>query len=141
MNFAAGPSRVHPRPTSESQVFWDACARHELVLQRCDACGQHWLPPANRCQHCWSDRWTWAEVSGRGHVHSFTVYHRAYAPELVDQLPYVVAVVALEEGPRLITNVVDCPPEDVRVDQPVEVTFTDIGEGVALHAFRPVSTP
>jgi uncharacterized protein len=137
------PHRVVPRPSTESQAFWDACARHELVMQRCGSCGRFWFPPSNRCQHCWSDDFAWQPLSGRATVHAFTVYHRAYAAELADQLPYVVAVVEVEEGPRLITNVVGCDPDDVHVGMAVEVTYDDLldaGEdtpAVSLHAFRP----
>jgi uncharacterized OB-fold protein len=132
--------RLLPRPSPESKPFWDACARHELHLQRCASCGQFWFPPANRCQHCWSDRFAWTPVSGRGEVHTFTVYHRAYAPELAERLPYIVAIVALEEGPRLISNVADCEPSAVRVGMPVEVVFSDISQDVSVHAFRPERT-
>jgi uncharacterized protein len=131
------PRRKLPQPSPESQPFWDACARHELIVQRCDDCGRFWFPPSNRCQHCWSPRFAWTPVSGRALVHSFTVFHRAYAAELADQLPYVVGVVELEEGPRVITNIVGCDPADVRVDMPVEVVFDDITDEVTLHAFRP----
>ena len=133
----ARPRRKLPQPTPESQPFWDGCARHELTVQQCDACGRFWFPPSNRCQHCWSPEFTWQRVSGRARVYSFTVFHRAYAAELADQLPYVVGVVELEEGPRLITNIVGCRPADVRVDMPVEVVFDDITDEVTLHAFRP----
>jgi uncharacterized protein len=131
------PRRRLPQPTPESQPFWDGLARHELLVQRCGSCGRCWFPPGNRCQHCWSDRHAWERVSGRGRVHSFTVFRRAYAAELADQLPYVVGVVELEEGPRLITNVVGVEPDDVRVDLPVEVVFDDLTDDVTLHAFRP----
>ena len=131
------PRRVVPQPSPESQPFWDACARHELVLPRCGSCGRHWFPPSNRCQHCWSEDYTWVAATGRAEVMSFTVFHRAYAPELADQVPYVVAVVTCEEGPRLITNIVGCDPDQVHVGMPVEVTFADLVDGVALHAFRP----
>jgi uncharacterized OB-fold protein len=134
---AVRPRRKLPQPTPESQPFWDACRRHELVVQRCDSCGRHWFPPSNRCQHCWSPEFTWQPVSGRGRLYSFTVFRRAYAAELADQLPYVVGVVELDEGPRVITNVVGCEPADVRVDMPVEVVFDDITDEVTLHAFRP----
>ncbi len=130
-------SRTLPQPTPESRPFWDACALHHLAIQRCDSCGRFWFPPSNRCQHCWSEEFAWPEVSGYGELYTFTVYHRAYAPELVTQLPYVVGVVQLEEGPRLITNIIDCEPGQVRVGMPVEVVFRDIAEGVTLHAFRP----
>lgn len=134
---ATRPRRAVPDPSPESQPFWDACARHELVVQRCEECGRFWFPPSNRCQHCWSERHAWTPVSGRGRLYSFTVFHRAYAAELADQLPYVVGVVTLDEGPRLITNIVGCEPGDVRIDMPVEVAFEELVEGVALHAFRP----
>lgn len=134
---ALTPRRVMPRPTPESQPFWDACARHELVMQRCTSCERFWFPPSNRCQHCWSDGFAWMPVSGRGELFSFTVFHRAYARELAGQLPYVVAVVECEEGPRLITNVVGCELDLVRVGMPVEVVFEEIADGSTLHAFRP----
>lgn len=127
---------TQPQPTTESKPFWDACARHELTIQRCKDCGKYWFPPSNRCQHCWSPEHEWLPVSGRGELFTFTVYRRAYAPELKDQIPYVVGIVELEEGPRLITNIVGCEPEEVQVGMPVEVVFEDIAEGVALHAFR-----
>jgi uncharacterized protein len=129
--------RQLPRPSPESQPFWDGLRRHELLVQRCGACGRCFFPPSNRCQHCWSDDVAWEPVSGRGRLFSFTVFHRAYAAELADQLPYVVGIVELEEGPRLITNVVGCAPADVRVDMPVEVAFDDLTDEVTLHAFRP----
>jgi uncharacterized OB-fold protein len=131
------PRRRLPQPTAESQPFWDGCARRELLIQRCETCGRFWFPPSNRCQHCWSPEFTWQRVSGRARLYSFTVFHRAYAAELADQLPYVVGVVELEEGPRLITNIVGCDPAGVRVDMPVGVVFDEIAEGVALHAFAP----
>jgi uncharacterized protein len=135
------PRRRLPNPTPESQPFWDALGRHELVIQRCGSCGRFFFPPSNRCQHCWSDDVAWQPVSGRGRLFSFTVFHRAYAAELADQLPYVVGVVDLDEGPRLITNVVGCDPADVRVDMPVEVVFDDLTDEVTLHAFRPRAVP
>ena len=134
---AVQPRRRLPQPTAESLPFWEGLARHELLVQRCAACARAWFPPGNRCQHCWSDRHAWEQVSGRGRLFSFTVFRRAYAAELADQLPYVVGVVELEEGPRLITNVVGIDPRDIRVDLPVEVVFDDLTDEVTLHAFRP----
>jgi uncharacterized OB-fold protein len=131
------PRRALPQPSTESQLFWDGLADHQLLVQRCSSCGRFWFPPSNRCQHCWSEDSAWTQVSGRAEIFSFTVFRRAYAAELVDQLPYVVAVVELAEGPRLITNVVDCDPGDVRVGMPVEVVFEDFADGMTLHAFRP----
>jgi uncharacterized OB-fold protein len=129
--------RTAPTPTPESQPFWDACARHELIIQQCRSCDLFWFPPSNRCQHCWSGDFEWTPVSGRGEVYSFTVYHRAYAAELVDQLPYVVGIIQLGEGPRLVSNVVGCEPGEVRVGMPLEVVFCDLADGGSLPAFRP----
>ena len=129
-------TRPLPVPTAESQPFWDGCRRRELLLQRCATCTRAWFPPAGRCPHCLSTDWAWAPVSGRGTVYSFVVYRRAYHPWLADRLPYVVAVVALDEGPRMISNVVGCDPAAVTCDAPVEVVFEDVAEGVTLPLFR-----
>ncbi len=135
------PRRRLPSPSPESQPFWDAWPATSSSSSAAGRAAGCWFPPANRCQHCWSDRFAWTAVSGRGRLYSFTVFRRAYAAELADQLPYVVGVVQLDEGPRLITNVVGCAPEDVRVDMPVEVVFEDLADGVVLHAFRPRESP
>jgi uncharacterized protein len=126
-----------PQPTPESEPFWEAAARGELAIQRCNACERFWFPPSNRCQSCWSDDVEWRAVSGRAELYTFTVYRRGYSPALKEQLPYVVGIVELEEGPRLVTNIVGCEPEDVRVGMSLRVTFRDIGEGFALHGFEP----
>lgn len=132
-------ARPLPQPTPESQPFWDGCRRHALELQRCQACQAFWFPPSSRCPRCWASAWDWRPVSGRGEVFTFTVMRRAYHPGFVDQLPYVVAVVQLEEGPRLISNVVGCEPDAVDVGMAVEVFFEDVTAEVTLPKFRPRS--
>lgn len=129
--------RQVPSPTPDSQPFWDGCARHELLIQRCLPHGHFWFPPANVCQRCWSADFDWTPVSGQGELFTFTVYRRAYSRELADQLPYVVGIVELAEGPRLITNIVGCAPEKLHVGMQVEVVFEDLDGGISLHAFRP----
>ena len=90
------------------------------------------------CPHCGATELRWEEASGRGEVHTFTVARRPTHPAFAGQEPYVIAVVELEEGPRVTTNVVGCEPEDVRVGMPVELTFEEKGEdGFALPLFRP----
>ena len=126
-----------PHPTPESALFWEACTRHELRMQRCLACGVVRFPPGNRCPACWSDRAEWQALSGRGTIYTFTVMRRAYHRGLADKLPYVVAVVDLEEGPRMVSNVVDCPVDQVRVGDAVEVVFDDVTPEVTLPKFRP----
>ncbi len=127
-----------PRPTPDSAPFWEGCRRHELLIQHCNKCDRFWFPPGNRCAHCWSDSWEWKPVSGRGHVYTFTVIHRAYHAGFMEDLPYNVAVVELAEGPRLISNVVDCDSGSLRVGMPVEVVFEDVTPEATLPKFRPV---
>ncbi len=126
-----------PRPTPESEPFWEACTQHVLQMQRCLACGTVRFPPGNRCSACLSAEAAWQPLSGRGTVYAFTVLRRAYHRGFADRLPYTVAVIALEEGPRLISNVVECDPGAVRVGMPVEVVFDDVAPEVALPRFRP----
>jgi uncharacterized OB-fold protein len=126
-----------PVPSPESEPFWEACRRHELVLQRCSGCGSFWFPPGAICPRCHSESWNWAPTSGLGIVYSFAVVHRVYHPGFADTVPYVVGVVELQEGPRLPTAIVGAPIGDIRCDMPVEVVFEDVTEDVTLPKFRP----
>jgi uncharacterized OB-fold protein len=126
-----------PVPSPESEPFWAACRRHELALQRCDACGTFWFPPSALCPTCLGDAWRWRPTAGRGTVYSFVVFQRVYHPGFADEIPYVVAVVELEEGPRLPTALVGTAPDDVHCDMEVEVVFDDVTDTVTLPKFRP----
>jgi uncharacterized OB-fold protein len=126
-----------PQPSAESRPFWEACQRHEFRLQRCQACGQFWFPPGAVCPECLSERWEWTPTSGRGTVFSFVVMHRVYHKGFADDVPYPVALIALDEGPRFLTRLVDCRPEDVQVGMPVEVAFDDVTPERTLPHFRP----
>jgi uncharacterized protein len=130
--------RPLPRPAPESVPYWEAASRHRLELPRCDACDGFWFPPSASCPHCLSPEFTWTPVSGRGKVFSFVTFHRVYHPAFQGEVPYVVALIALEEGPRLLSNIVGLAPDEVRCDMPVEVVFEDVAEGVALPKFKPV---
>ena len=132
----AAPTRPLPRPSPLSRPFWEAAARHELVVQRCQRCGTHLFYPRANCP-CGSTELAWVAVSGRATVHAFTVARRPTHPGLADRVPYVIAIVELEEGPRMTTNVVGCPVEEVRVGLPVQAGFEDVADGVALVVFRP----
>ena len=127
-----------PRPSPESVPYWKAAREHRLVIQRCDACGQFWFPPSQSCPHCLASDFTWTPVSGRGKVFSFVTYHRVYHPAFAKEVPYVVALVELDEGPRLLTNIVGVPPDAVACDMPVKVTFDDYDESVAVPKFTPL---
>lgn len=125
-----------PHPTLETQAFWDATAEGRLLLRRCDDCGLVIWYPRHLCPDCGTWNTSWMEASGRGTVYAATVVRRGQGPYR-EAAPYVVAYVELDEGPRVMTNVVGCPPEEVRVGQPVEVVFDDTGEGRSLYRFRP----
>lgn len=126
-----------PRVDQESKGFWEACRRHELYVQRCRSCGQLRYYPRAVCPQCMSSDTEWVRCSGRGTVYTFTVTHQNHAPGFRESLPYVLAYVELEEGVQMLTNIVDCAPEDVRIGLPVEVTFEDVTEEIAIPRFKP----
>jgi uncharacterized OB-fold protein len=126
-----------PRVDEESKGFWEACRRHELYIQRCRACGRRRHYPRALCPFCLSSDTEWMRCTGRGTVYTFTVTHQNQAPGFRESVPYVMAYVELEEGVRLLTNIVDCPVETVRIGMPVEVVFGDVGDDLALPRFRP----
>jgi hypothetical protein len=127
--------RPEPKPTPETAHFWDGTREGELRLQRCRTCGDAYFPPQPVCPRCASDDVEVFRASGRGTLHTYVVNHRA-APGF--HPPYVLAVVQLDEGPRMLTNLVDVEPEPdaLPLDLPVEVTFEAVGE-TALPVFRP----
>jgi len=127
-----------PEITPDNQPFWEACKRHELCLQRCQDCG-HLRLPSPICQQCLSMNSEWVRVSGRGKVYTWTTIYQRYHPAFAEELPYNVTMVALEEGPRLLANIVDCKNEDLRIGMEVEVVFEDVTEEITLPKFRPVT--
>lgn len=126
--------RAFPVPDAVSQAFWEGVAEGVLRLQRCRACGHHVFYPRAVCPHCLSAELDWVEASGRGRVHSFTVVHRAPA-DYREEVPYVVALVDLDEGVRMMTRLLDVEPAAVDVGMAVEVAIQ--GEP-RLPYFRPV---
>jgi uncharacterized protein len=127
-----------PRPSPESMPYWEAAREHRLKIQHCNACGKHWFPPSQSCPHCLAADFAWTEVSGVGKVFSFVTYHRVYHPAFAKDVPYVVALVELAEGPRLLTNIVGVPPQAVHCDMPVKVVFDDFEEGISVPKFAPL---
>ena len=123
-----------PKPSPTSRPFWDAARRHELQLQRCQACSKFIYYPRTRCPHCFSDQLEWKRVSGRGKVYSYTVVRRPSSR--VFESPYILAIVELDEGPRMTTNIV-AKPEQMKVEMPVEVYFDDVTADQTLVKFKP----
>jgi len=126
-----------PRIDEESKGYWEACGRGELYLQRCRDCATLRHYPRALCPSCLSEQVEWIRCSGRGEVYTFTVTHQNQAPGFRDQLPYVLAYVELEEGPRMLTNIVDCDPGSVEIGMAVQVAFEEVTEGIAVPKFRP----
>ena len=128
--------RPAPVPDADSGPYWRAAHDGRLVVQRCEACGAHQLYPRDRCRACRGPV-QWVDASGRGTVHSFTVIRQNYSRPFRDWIPYVVALVDLEEGPRVMTNIVGCAPEDVRIGLPVRATFEVVSDEAGIALFTP----
>lgn len=115
--------------------FWRACADEQFLVHRCDSCGRaYW--PASCCIEHGGATMQWVPASGRGVVHTYTVFHHAYDPSFADRLPYVIAVVTLDEGPFFHSDIVECAPEAVHVGMAVEVVYEHLEEWTMPH-FRP----
>lgn len=136
MSEAGGLPAPAPEVTPETRPFWEATAEGRLVLPRCEHCATVIWYPRALCPECGSTSVSWFEASGRGRIHSFTVTRRGQGAYR-SAGPYVLAYVELDEGPRMMTNVVDADPEALAVGQAVTVVFSDTGEGTALPRFRP----
>ncbi len=128
-------NRPLPVPDGDTRPYWDAAKERRLLIQRCQDCHRAIFYPRSICPHCASDRVAWIAASGRGTVYSYTVVHRAPAA-FVGDVPYVVALIELEEGVRLMSNIVGCSPSDVRIGGAVTVVFDDVTPEVTLPKFR-----
>jgi hypothetical protein len=129
-----------PQPTPETQPFWDAAQAGELRIQRCNDCNKFYFYPRPFCPDCMGDNVEWQTVSGRGVLWSYVINHRA-APGFEDEAPYAIAVVKLEEGPTMMTNIVgiENTPENLVLDMPLEVVFEDQGP-VKVAKWRPAGS-
>ena len=127
-----------PLPTEDSAPYWRYCAAGELRTQKCGDCGHVRFPPSVVCPRCLSEQSQWTRLSGRGKVWSWVVFHQAYYPGYADDVPYNTAIVELEEGPRMHTNIVGCENDDIYIGMPVEVLFDPIDDGIHLPKCRPV---
>ena len=126
-----------PHIDEEMRAWWEALQRHELYVQRCRDCGDLRFHPRAVCPSCLSSRTEWVPARGTGKIYTFTVTHQNQASGFRESLPYVMAWVELDEGVKMLTNVVDCPPEQVKIGMPVEAVFDDVTPAVTLLKFRP----
>lgn len=126
-----------PRPNEDTAPYWEAAHKGELRMQKCGACGLIRFPPSILCASCLSEQTEWVKLSGRGTVFSWIVIHQSQHPAFNPDTPYNVAIVELEEGPRMHTNIVECENDDIRIGMPVEVVFDKVSDDVTLPKFRP----
>ena len=136
-NSMAGPPL--PRPTPMTAPFWDGCRAHELRLQRCDNCGAHRFYPSAACHKCASEHYIWVPVTGRGTVYTWTVIRRALDPVWAARVPFTVVVVAVDVPgrPLIPGTLLDCAPDAVTAEMPVEIFFQDLNDEITLPCWQP----
>ncbi len=137
----AGEKKKYSKPLplidEESRPFWEALQRHELYVQKCRDCAAVRYYPRALCPECLSSRTEWLRSSGKGQIYTFTVTYQNQSPGFRESLPYIMAYVELAEGVKMLSNLIDCKPEDARIGMPVEVVYEDVTPEVTLAKFRP----
>ncbi len=133
------PETMKPIPavTPNMAGFFEGAKRGKLMVQRCEGCGRLRFPAYELCSACLSTRAHWVEVSGRGEVYSFNIMHQVYHPGFAAEVPYAVVVIQLDEGPRMVSNLVGIKPHDIRCGMPVEAVFEKLNDEIYLPKFRP----
>ncbi len=126
-----------PEITLLNEPFWEGTKAHELRLQLCDDCPEYRFTPKDVCSTCSSVNATWTPVSGDGTVYSYSVVHRGPGPAFQEDAPYIVVMVDLAEGPRILSHMTGCEPEDMKIGMPVTVVFEDVTPEITLYKFRP----
>ncbi len=131
-----------PLPVIEkwNEPYWQAAKRHEFVAQRCTACGYTHLPPGPACTNCLSPDQVWVQLSGKGSIYSYGIYHQQWHSSFADDIPYNVALIDLDEGLQIVSQVVDCESDALGCGLRVEVTFDDVTPEITLPKFRLVGT-
>jgi len=132
-------SKPLPQITPYSKPFWDGAKRHEFLIQKCKDCDKFVFYPKLVCPFCLSENLEWIKASGRGKVYSYMVVYSYQPRPFAEDVPYVVAIIELDEGVKMMSNVVECDPETVRCDMDVEVIFDDVTPDMTLTKFKPVS--
>lgn len=128
-----------PVPNSDNIKFWEGCKKHELLVQKCKDCDSYRYPPRSICPKCFSVESTWDKVNGKGEVYTFTVARVPLNPAWELDIPYTIGVIQLDEGVRMVSNIVDCKPEDIKIGMKVEVIFDDVTDNISLPKFKPIN--
>ena len=121
----------------EELPYWEGAKKRQLWLQGCKACGKAWYPIGPACPKCFSMEFEWKRMSGRGKIHNYVIYHKAWTPWFENKVPYAVIQVELEEGPRLTTNLLDVSAAETKIGMAVEAAYEDITDEITLVQFRP----
>lgn len=132
-------AQLQPTPNPDSLPYWNAANEGRLVIRRCNACHRFHFMPRHLCPHCWSEDLCWVQASGKATVHSFTVIRRAPMESFAPRVPYVVALLDLEEGVRMMTNIIGDDALDTKIGDTVTVDFEDRGEGTKVPQFRRIA--
>ena len=128
--------RPLPAPTDLTAPYWAAARRGQLVIQRCAHCQRHQFYPRSFCMHCMGETLDWLQAAGLGRIYTFTVNRRGANACMAGRTPYAVAIVELEEGVRLMANIVDSRLEDIAIGKPVKVVFEAASDDITLPQFR-----
>ena len=128
-----------PEINDLNRPHWEGANQHEFRVQRCRGCGHMWFPPMTNCSRCLSTDLEWFVTGGKGKVFSFIVYHQGWLPGYLQETPYNVALIELDEGVRFISNVVGIPNDQIEVDMPVEATYEEVTPEVTIPRFRPAA--
>jgi uncharacterized OB-fold protein len=136
---ADGYNKPIPIPQPESDNYWEGAKAGELRLRKCDDCNQAYFYPRNICPDCGNNNTSWITASGKAKIHTFAIVHRPPHPGFMDDIPYVPAIVELEEGPRMATQIVnvEADPSAISIDMAVKVVFESITDEISLPKFEP----
>ena len=126
-----------PTIDDETRPFWEGTKAGRLLLRSCNACGAVHYYPRPFCPTCWSDDVDWVEASGKATLYTHSTVYTNDLPPFNERLPYIPAVVDLQEGPRMMTEIVDCATEDLQIGMPLEVTFREVTDEVTIAVFHP----
>jgi uncharacterized OB-fold protein len=127
-----------PTPDAETEPFWDACKEGRFLLKHCNACGDDYFYPRPFCPKCWSSDVEWKQASGDGQVYTFSVVRQNDLPPFPERVPYVAAIVELDEGPHVMTNIDTSELDTVTIGMRVHVDFKPISDYVTIPVFKPV---
>ena len=129
-------NRPKPTVTADNSRFWESARCHALELQRCSECGQFRFYPSPLCHFCGSGEYVWTPVSGKGSIYTYTILYRAGGDTYQDDVPIAIGLIELEEGAVLMSNIIDCQPEEIAVGRPVTVDYGAIDDEITLPLFR-----